>query len=138
MDWAKDLMTPTRTKDLQRFYGIKYEELWDEDRLVALGVTDDEIKEIASVRGKELAYKDTVGFELGEGVIESERFKNLKECYGVTLEDTQDESKLKAKGLSDEDIFYITGKRIASKKKINGSKKSSWGGSTEKQSKTTK
>ena len=125
-------MTATRTKELQRFYGIKYEEMWDEDRLVELGVTEDELKEIVSIRGKELAYKDTVGFELGEGVIESEKFKGLQEHYGITLEDTQEESKLKAKGISPEDIAYITGKRIASKKKTNGSTKSSGSGSTKK------
>lgn len=78
-DASKDLYTGSRTKDLQNFYGIKYDELWDEDRLKELGVTSAEIKEIQNIRGKELAYKDTVGFELGEGVIESEKFKALQE-----------------------------------------------------------
>jgi hypothetical protein len=57
-------MTATRTKELQRFYGIKYPELWDEDRLVELGLNEEEIEEVIKIRGKELAYIDTVGFEL--------------------------------------------------------------------------
>ena len=137
-DASKDLYTNTRTKELQDFYGIKYEELWDEDRLEELWVTPDEIKEIVEIRGKELAYKDTVGFELWEWVMESERFKKIKEHYGVTIEDTQDAKKLEAKWVPQADIEFITGKRIKSKKKSNASKDTKGNGTPEKRSKAAK
>lgn len=122
-DWAKDHMTATRTKELQNFYGIKYAELWDEERLKELWVKEKEIEEIIEIRWKELAYKDTVGYELWEGVIDSPRFKKLQEFYWITIEDTQDEKHLIAKWLAEDDIEFILWKRIKSKKKTNGSTK---------------
>jgi len=110
-------MTPTRTKELQHFYWIKYDELWDEDRLKELWVKEAEIDEIIKIRGKELAYKDTVWFELWEWVLESARFKELQNFYGITLDDTQKEEYLKEKWVKEEDIAFIMGKKIKAKKK---------------------
>lgn len=110
-------MTYTRTKQLQDFYGIKYSELWDEKRLVELGVKEDEIQEIKEIRGKEYAYKDTVGFEIGKGVLESERFKKLQEHYGITLEDTQSSEKLEKLNVPKEDIEFIRGKQLKTNSK---------------------
>lgn len=124
---SQSVMTYTRTKQLQDFYGIKYEELWDEDRLVELGVKKDEIAEIKEIRGKEYAYRDTVGFEIGKWVLESERFKKLQEHYGITLEDTQSEEKLAALNVPTEDIEFIRGKTLKSKAKKDEGTKSKWG-----------
>lgn len=124
---SKSVMTYTRTKQLQDFYGIKYEELWDEDKLIELGVKEDEIKEIKEIRGKEYAYKDTVGFEIGKGVLESDRFKKLQEHYGITLEDTQSEEKLAALNVPADDIAFIRGKTLKSKAKKDEWTKSKWG-----------
>lgn len=124
---SASVMTYTRTKQLQDFYGIKYSELWDEERLIKLGVEESEIEEIKDIRGKEYAYKDTVGFEIGKGVLESDRFKKLQEHYGITLEDTQSEEKLASLNISVEDIAFIRGKQLKSKSKKDEWTKSKWG-----------
>lgn len=117
---SASVMTPTRTKELQDYYGIKYPELWDEDRLKELGVTKEHISEIKEIRGKEYAYKDTVGYEVGKGVLESDRFKELQDYYGITLEDIETEEKLSNLGVSEEDIAFIKGKTLKPKAKTSG------------------
>lgn len=137
-DGTIELMTNTRTKQLQDFYWLKYEELWDEDKMGKLWVSKEHLEEIKKIRGTEAAKKDTVWFELAKWVMNSEQFKKIKDFYGITLEDTQDIEKMKSKWVKDEDIEFITGKKLSSNNTDNGSENKKAKRSTTKSSKTTK
>lgn len=135
---SASVMTHTRTKQLQDFYGIKYDELWDEERLKTLWVKDAEIEEIKEIRGKEYAYKDTVGYEVGKWVLESERFKKIQEFYWITIEDIKSEETLAKKWVKADDIAFIKWKTLKLKAKKDEWGTTKWGTkSTTKSSKTT-
>ena len=82
---------------LQNFYGLTYEDLFNEDALTDKGVKEEEVQYIKENRDVQHAIKSTEAFILPDGVIKSDRFKEIQEKYGVTLEDTQSEKALKSK-----------------------------------------
>ena len=108
-------VNPFQTSEIRRiqdFYWVKFEDLWNETVLRSFWLKENEIKYCIDNKDKEFAIKSTEWFELREWVTTTKEFKRLQDFYGFTLQDTQDIEKLKKFWLKDEDIEFITGRKI--------------------------
>ena len=108
-------VNPFPTSEIRRiqdFYWVKFEDLWNETVLRSFWLKENEIKYCIDNKDKEFSIKSTEWFELREWVTTTKEFKRLQDFYGFTLQDTQDIEKLKKFWLKDEDIEFITGRKI--------------------------
>ena len=108
-------VNPFQTSEIRRiqdFYWVKFEDLWNETVLRSFWLKENEIKYCIDNKDKEFSIKSTEWFELREWVTTTKEFKRLQDFYGFTLQDTQDIEKLKKFWLKDEDIEFITGRKI--------------------------
>lgn len=108
-------VSPYRTSEIRRiqdFYGVKYEDLANVEKLKQLWLKQEEITYCLENKDKEFALKSTEWFELREWVTNTVKYKKLQEHYWFSLKDTQNVEILKSLWLSIEDIEFITNKKI--------------------------
>lgn len=102
---------PFQTSEIRRiqdFYGVRYEDLWNQAKLKEIWLKAEEIKYCLENKDREFALKSTEWFELREWVTTTKRFRELQEYYGFTLKDTQSVEVLKTYRLKADDIEFIT------------------------------
>jgi len=111
LEWTVNPFQTSNVSKLQDFYGLSYEDLYNDWEMIIKWVKSDEIKYIKENRETEFVKKSTEWFELRD-VQWDEKYQKLQQYYGFDLSDTQDTEKLVRLWMTQKDIMYITGKDI--------------------------
>jgi len=114
LEWTVNPFQSSRISQLQDFYWLSFEDMFDTDIMAIKWVKPEDLDYILENRELEFAKKSTVWFELRD-VQWKEEYKKLQEYYGFSLEYTQDTDKLVKLWMEAKDILYITGKDIDKK-----------------------
>ena len=110
LDGAKDLYMQSEVKRIQNFYGLSFEDLFDEEIMKQKWVNTKDLDYVLNNREREAVIKSKEAWEMKRGLFESKRWLELKEFYGIKETDIRNVETLKQAGLSKADIAFITGK----------------------------
>lgn len=116
LEWTVNPFQSSQISKLQDFYGLSFEDMFNKDIMVIKWVTAEDLEYIENNRETEYAKKSTIWFEMRD-VINDDKFKQLQQFYGFTMEQTQNTDELIKLWLSNKDILYITGKDLDKKEK---------------------
>lgn len=114
-DGAKELYMESGITKLQEFYGLSFNDLFDEDSLKKKGVNDKDMEYILSNRDVEFARREKESWEMRQNLFKSPEWKKLSEHYGISERDIRDIEAMKKKGVPQDAIDFITGKKPTEK-----------------------
>ena len=108
---TKELFMESGITKLQAFYGLSYDELFDEEAMISKGVKKEELEYIKENRETELSRKEKESWEIRKDLLTNPEWRRLKEFYGLNDLDVRDVKILEAKWLSKKDIAFVTGRK---------------------------
>jgi len=110
-DWAKELFIDTKLKKIQEYYGLSFEDLFNEEVMLNKWIKKEDLEYVKENREVELATKSKEAWEMKKNLFESKEWIRIKEHYWVTENDIKDLEILKKKWLKEIEINFITWKK---------------------------